>query len=377
MTQHPFREHHLLAILNEYDLLRGPLDRYLYRYFRANRALGSKDRKEVSERIYGLMRWKSLVEHLSPENADWSDKLRCFLSIDPEAYVHDEKIPAHIRVSFPKILFDHFVSVFGEPEAIRLCLVLNESAPTTIRANPGKTSRDQLFAELQKNFPVKPCDESPLGITFLERVPLRQIDAFQKGLFEFQDEGSQLLSTLVGAEPGQHVLDYCAGSGGKTLAFAHQLEGRGQIYLHDVRTHALDESRQRLKRAGVQNFQILAEGAPHLAKLKKKMDWVLVDAPCSGTGTLRRNPDMKWRFDDAFLTGLIGLQRLIFERALAFVKPGGKIVYATCSVLERENEEQVAHFLSTYSLEQVGAPFKVLPQSGGMDGFYGIVLKRR
>ena len=185
-----------------------------------------------------------------------------------------------------------------------------------------------------------------------------------------------MLAQLIQVKPGQQVLDYCAGSGGKTLAFAPMMQGKGQIYVHDIRPFALQEARKRLKRAGVQNHQILLPTSPHLAKLKKKMNWVLVDTPCSGTGTLRRNPDMKWKFDEEMLARLVGQQRMIFEKALSFLHPNGRIVYATCSLLKEENQAQVNHFLTTYSLAVEDDLFQTLPTLGGMDGFFGVVLKR-
>ena len=189
-----------------------------------------------------------------------------------------------------------------------------------------------------------------------------------------QDEASQQVAALVQAKPGDHVLDYCSGSGGKALAFAPAMDGKGQIYLHDIRAHILQEAKRRLKRAGVQNAQVLT--TDKLKPLKKKCDWVLVDAPCTGTGTLRRNPDMKWRFTGEMLQRLIGEQRTIFEKALSYLKPEGRIVYATCSILKEENSEQIAHFLKTYGLKLEDSPLQTLPEEGGMDGFFGAVLLR-
>jgi 16S rRNA C967 or C1407 C5-methylase (RsmB/RsmF family) len=224
---------------------------------------------------------------------------------------------------------------------------------------------------------VVPTSTSPLGITFQKKINFFELPEFKEGLFEVQDEGSQLLAFLVKAKPGQQVLDYCAGSGGKTLAFAPSMQNKGQIFLHDVRPKALLECRKRLRRAGIQNAQTVAHDSPKLSKLKKKMDWVLVDAPCTGTGTLRRNPDMKWKFSQEILSRLIGQQRMIFEKALSYMRPEGRIVYATCSILQEENQEQIEHFLKTYSLELEGETFQTFPALGGMDGFFGAILKKQ
>ncbi len=202
------------------------------------------------------------------------------------------------------------------------------------------------------------------------------LDEFKKGYFEVQDEGSQILAELVQTKPGDQFMDYCAGSGGKSLSVAAEMKNRGQIYLHDIRKRALQEAKKRLRRAGVENAQVINSGSPKLSKLKKKIDWVLVDAPCSGTGTLRRNPDMKWKFASEMPGRLAAEQRVIFEQGLSFVKPGGHIVYATCSLLREENQNQLDHFLKTYDLKLVDEPFQSLPHEGGMDGFYGVVFKK-
>jgi 16S rRNA C967 or C1407 C5-methylase (RsmB/RsmF family) len=182
---------------------------------------------------------------------------------------------------------------------------------------------------------------------------------------------------MVDAKPKDEILDYCAGSGGKTLAFAYKLKQKGQLFLHDIRKEALFEARLRLKRAGIQCGQILL---PDDAKKKKmlhnRMNWVVVDAPCSGTGALRRNPDMKWRMEESFFERYSILQRQVVKEASAFLRPDGKLLYATCSILPEENEEQVAFFCKEYGLKVIGKPFVSLPTVGGMDGFFGVVLAR-
>ena len=224
-------------------------------------------------------------------------------------------------------------------------------------------------------YEVSPCRQAQFGIVFHKKINFFGLPEFKEGLFEVQDEGSQLIADLVKAEPGQLVMDYCSGSGGKTLAFAPKMNNTGQIFLHDIRPRALEDCRKRLRRAGIQNAQVVLADDPKLKKLKKRMDWVLVDAPCTGTGTMRRNPDMKWNFTQEMLTRLTGQQRTIFERGLSYLKPGGRIVYATCSILNEENQEQADHFLKTYNLTMEGEPFQSLPAEKGMDGFFGVVFK--
>lgn len=375
MSKIPYREHHLFTLLESYSKQTLPLDLFISHYFRDNHALGSKDRAFIAETIYALVRWQRLLDYLSPSSS-WEDRYHTYLKTHFQQLQLQEEIPLAIRVSFPQPLFDLFAKNFGIDKARELCLVCNSPAPTTIRANSLKISRDDLLKRWTDVYEVSPTLSSPNGIIFHKKINFFQLPEFKEGLFEVQDEGSQLLAGLVQVQPGQQVLDYCAGSGGKTLAFAPAMQGKGQIYVHDIRLFALQEARKRLGRAGIQNYQILPPDSSQLPKLKKKMDWILVDAPCSGTGTLRRNPEMKWKFDQEMLTRLIGQQRMIFEKALSFLHPNGHIVYATCSLLEEENQSQMKHFISTYALKIEGEPFQTLPSHGGMDGFFGVVLKR-
>jgi 16S rRNA (cytosine967-C5)-methyltransferase len=170
-------------------------------------------------------------------------------------------------------------------------------------------------------------------------------------------------------------LDYCAGSGGKTLAFAPRMENSGQIYLYDVRKGALLQAKKRLKRAGIQNAHMISEEMLE-KKYLSSMDWVLVDAPCSGSGTLRRNPDMKWHYDEGEIQHLVALQKEIFSKALRYVKVGGKIVYSTCSVFPEENEEQMVYFQKKFSIHLVKKSSSFLPQMDGMDGFFGATFEK-
>lgn len=375
MIKIPYREHHLFTLLEEYSQQTRPLDLFINHYFRDHASLGSKDRAFITETVYALVRWKGLLDYFC-SSFSWKERYEIFLKIDPYECLQREEIPLATRVSFPQDLFDLLAGNYGVEKAVELCLTCNQPAPTTIRANTLKISRDHLLQRLEKNYDVSPTSFSSEGILFHKKLNFFQLPEFKEGLFEVQDEGSQLLAHLVQVKPGEQVLDYCAGSGGKTLAFAPSMKGKGQIYVHDIRTFALQEARKRLRRADIQNYQIVSPASPHLTKLKKNMDWVLVDAPCSGIGTLRRNPDMKWKFDLTMLKRLIGQQRMIFEKALSFLRPEGRIVYATCSLLKEENQEQVAHFVSTYSLTIEGKFFETFPVPGGMDGFFGVVLKR-
>lgn len=376
----PFRQFHLLAIFNDYDQQTLPLDLFLKDYFNSHKAIGSKDRTYITETAYALIRWKGLLDFLCNETSvspNWENRLDLFLDPQFEKAKSRSNVPLHILLSFSKELFDLIVASHGLEKAQKICEICNRSAPTTIRANSMKITREQLLKKWSGIYEVSPCLYSKLGIIFHRRMNFFSMQEFKDGLFEVQDEGSQLLADLVQAKAGDLVLDYCAGSGGKTLAFAPRMLNKGQIYLHDIRSFVLEQAKKRLRRAGIQNAQIVLEDEPKLKKLKKNMDWVLVDAPCSGTGTLRRNPEMKWKFETSKFLNVQGQQRMIFEKALSFLKPDGRIIYSTCSILKEENQEQTDHFLKTYDLVIEGEVFESLPQKNGMDGFYGVVFRRK
>jgi 16S rRNA C967 or C1407 C5-methylase (RsmB/RsmF family) len=364
-------------MLKKFSTQHLPLDVFLRNYFKIHKSLGSHDRKFLAEKIYTLFRWLGLVDYLCKNDHSWETRIEIFNSIDLSERSADRSLPEHISVSFPKKLFDVFKAAYGNERARELCLISNSQAPTTIRSNPLKIERTELLNLWKTKYQVEPCNKSPQGIVFKKRENFFGMEEFKQGFFEVQDEGSQLVAFLVDAKPGQQVLDYCSGSGGKTLAFAPNLCDRGQIYLHDIRPHALMEAKKRLKRAGIQNAQLLYHEDVKKKNLKNRMDWVLVDAPCSGTGTLRRNPDMKWKFDPDTISQIQHEQRVIFSEALEFVKPEGKIVFATCSILPQENVEQLNYFLENHPLELLADPLEIYPTYGGMDGFYGVVFQKK
>lgn len=373
--QYSFRQFHLFNLLNGYDAQDLPLDIYMSRYFKSHRALGSKDRAYIASTAYDLLRWKGLYDqYLSCPS--WQKRFQLSQTENRHMLIQKSTTP-FAAVGFPEKLFDLLVASHGKEKAEQLCLISNEEAPTTIRVNLLKTTREALLAKWKSLYEVSPTLYSSEGINFRKKINFFTLEEFKQGLFEVQDEGSQLLASLVACQPGDQVLDYCGGSGGKTLAFAHRLNGTGQIYIHDIREHALQQARKRLKRAGIQNGQTIISTSSHLKKLKGKMNWVLVDVPCSGSGTLRRNPDIKDGWNLETLPELLGKQRLIFERALSFMHPAGRIVYGTCSILQEENQKQLEHFLEKYPLEVEGDIFQTLPTSGKMDGFFGVVLKKK
>lgn len=363
----PFCDYHISAILESYGKCGKPLDLFLSEYFRSHKSIGAHDRRTIGETLYQMVRWKSLIDHFCHSNRPL-DRLYTFRKISVDIAQTNTSVPEAAKLGITPFLYEKFCNSFGKEKAKELCRILNLPAITTIRANLLKTTPEELFQKWQEKFQISPCPHAKAGIRFQKREPLFALPEFKEGLFEVQDEGSQLVAELVEAKPGDHVLDYCSGSGGKTLAFAPSMKGKGQIYLYDIREKALLEARKRLKRSGVQNVQFVLP--------KKPVDWLLADAPCSGTGTLRRNPDAKWKIDQEMVSRLIEEQRNIIKQSLGYLKSGGSLVYATCSILPEENEEQVAYFLKNHPLT-LEKQITWLPEEGGMDGFFAAVFKKQ
>ena len=367
----PFRQHHLFKILEEFEGNHYALDLFLRYYFRGHKAIGSKDRAFIADTCYQLIRWRGLLDAIAQKPLSWQTRFEAL----PLLNTPHPSLPHHIQVSFPKELFSYLENSFGLKKALDFCSISNTRAPTTIRVNTLRAQREELLRKWPK---TKPCEFSKNGIHFFEKINFFADPLFKQGYFEIQDEGSQLLANLVNAKAGEHVLDFCAGAGGKSLAIAPKMKGKGQLYLHDIRSHILVEAKKRLKRAGIENFQTIEYKSPKLKKLKKKMDWVLVDAPCTGSGTYRRNPDMKWKWKEQDILECVRLQKSIFEQALSYVKEGGYIVFATCSIFLEENEKQKEYFLKTYPfLKQSCEAFNSWPMKDGMDGFYGVCFQKK
>ncbi|KAL8274083.1 hypothetical protein Esti_001925 [Eimeria stiedai] len=423
-----------------------PLDLFLRHYYKCNKSVGSHDKKFITEHIYQIVKWKGLLDHITPPPASWSSRIRTYFVSDRCGHTHgcvlespkfphagcltqmtghcplasaacetscrwklqaqNERLPPEIRTSFPTQLYRRIENSHGTAKAIKICNTLNEEAPTFLRVNPLQTTRDRLYTYLlnkgklatrmrmqQKGSPyfdsmsssffhkamiicgsgiaVEKSQNSPYALVLPHRQRLSDMPEFQRGYFEIQDEASQLAALKVAAKPGDKVLDYCAGSGGKTLAFGPQMENKGKIYLHDVRHRMLQEAKKRLKRARITNYTLLPEGSPVLPKLARSVDWVVCDVPCTGTGALRRSPELKWKYEDDKLMDFVALQRHIFCNALQYAKPKtGKIVYITCSILDEENVQQAKFFCQQHGMVLTEPPFHSLPTSHGMDGFF-------
>lgn len=370
-----FRKNHIVNILKNWEANTFPLDYFLSRYFRTHKSLGSHDRKEIAKTIYQIIRWQNLIDYHLSKPVTWEKRVTAYEEgiIDPAV---NALLPEHLQYAFPEFLYNFFIQDYGKQKAHSLMSVLQQSAPLTIRVNSIKCKREELLKRWQNQFSIKPSSFSSMGISFSKRESLFHLQEFKKGFFEVQDEGSQLVADQVEAKPGLHILDYCGGSGGKTLAFAPKMQGKGQIYLHDIRPSILYQAKKRMKRAGVQNTQLLFPNKGSLKKYYGKMDIVLVDVPCSGVGTLRRNPEQKWKLSQETIENLVTEQREIFTKALDFVKPEGKIIYATCSILSQENENQVDFFTHNLPVKLAKKPMKWLPTEGGMDGFFAAHFQR-
>lgn len=259
--------------------------------------------------------------------------------------------PDHIRADVPEWLWPAFQRVFGD-RAVAEGQAMARRAPADLRVNTLKSTREKVLKSLQ-SFGAVETSLSPMGVRIpapsgTARTPnLTAEAAFQAGWFEIQDEGSQIAALLSGAGPRLQVLDLCAGGGGKTLAMAAEMQNTGQIYAYDDDRMRLKPIFERIKRAGVRNVQILRGGDQEsLQALGPRFDVVLIDAPCTGTGTWRRRPDAKWRLKPDSLQGRMADQRTVLDLGARFVKPGGRLVYVTCSVLPEENGEQIGAFLS-------------------------------
>jgi 16S rRNA (cytosine967-C5)-methyltransferase len=306
-----------------------------------------------------------------------------------------ETLPFEVRTNLPDWLIEKLRAQFGEQETLELALALNRPATVDMRINTHKAEREQVQQKLaQEGFETRITPYSPVGLRRDDRGPMFNTDSFRSGLFEIQDEASQLISLLL--EPKRHemVADFCAGAGGKTLHIGTLMGNSGTLYAFDVSSKRLERLKPRLKRAGLDNVRPVAiahENDDRVRRLHGKVDRVLVDSPCSGTGTLRRNPDIKWR--QINLDELFSQQQKILTAAASLVKPGGRLVYATCSLLREENEAVVSAFLEAYpgfrivpaaeilarrhiTLDVKEDALRLLPHRHGTDGFYAVAFDR-
>jgi 16S rRNA (cytosine967-C5)-methyltransferase len=416
-----------------------PPDRIVDDYFRKRRYAGSSDRRAINDMLYRVIRHRARLDWWigrTGSTAEPGPRTR----VIAELALEDKSSPDHIAAMFsgarhcPEPLsaeettlatalygrplthedmsrsvaleypdwMDRSLSQLWGDDLARQMSALNQPAPVDLRVNLLKATREQAHASLTSEFiEAEPTALSPIGLRLMGRPRLAGTAAFRKGWVEVQDEGSQLISLLVGAHPGMRVVDFCAGGGGKALAIAGAMADagavHGEIWACDISGFRLERMIPRLQRAGAEAVRtkvVAARNDPWVDENAGTMDRVLADVPCTGTGAWRRDPDARWRFTPDDLDDLMGVQQRILGMAARLIRPGGRLVYATCSLLQEENERQFAWFLENHSdfralpidevwAETVGGPpppsgpcLRLSPASTGTDGFFCAVAER-
>jgi len=395
----------------------GPADAKLGAFFRQNRELGNKDRAFVAESVYGVLRRKSLLVHLTGGEDPRKLLLALLLRVqgmslrdlEPSLSKQQKEWAQEIKAKsteglslaqqadIPEWLWDKLNTQYGETEALTIARSMHQSASLDLRVNTIKATREDVLQRFQnESTEVTATPYSPIGLRMAQKMTISRHPFFMDGKIEVQDEGSQLLAHLVAPRRGEMVADFCAGAGGKTLAMGALMRNSGRLYAFDVSEKRLTNLGQRLKRSGLSNLHsqlISSEQDPKLKRLQAKFDRVLVDAPCSGLGTLRRNPDLKWRQTERDISELTAKQTAILDRAARLVKDGGRLVYATCSLLADENEHIAEAFLANHPdfslvsasqiLEQQHIPLdtghylKLFPHIHQTDGFFAAVFNKK
>ena len=408
---------HAEALVGELLGFAGPADQTVSRYFRAHRELGQNDRAFVAEAVYAVLRRRrslaaaaesetpralllaalSRVQGLSVRALDGTLRPGESETLARARAAKEAIWPDAVRADLPDWLWQRLEAEQGPEEAMRIARGLLTPAPLDLRVNLARTDRNSALAALASSeLACAPTPYSPAGIRLADKPAINRHPLFEQGLIEVQDEGSQLLAYLMAPRRGEMVADFCAGAGGKTLAMAMLMRGTGRLYAMDVSAKRLHALAPRAARAGVSNVHPLAlagEGDVRAKRLAGKLDRVLVDAPCSGFGTLRRNPDLKWRHGPQAIVELAQKQFSILRAAARLVKPGGRLVYATCSILEAENESVVERFLATQAefsalscgellaAQRIALPagerLRLWPHLHGTDGFFAAALERR
>jgi 16S rRNA (cytosine967-C5)-methyltransferase len=355
------------TLLREVSAFEAPADAVVSAFFRKHKALGARERHTLAETTYAVLRRRLLYRHLTQGGSGTIERrlailgwagddalVRAALSPDEQAWldrvraIDTATLVPKLRHNLPDWIAEPLLSQLGDEGFWALVASLDRAAPLDLRVNTLKAKREQVQAALAaQGIDAQPTPFSPWGLRVAGKPALNKADAFLRGEVEVQDEGSQLLALLLDAKRGEMVVDFCAGAGGKTLALGAAMRNTGRLYALDVSGHRLDALKPRLARSGLSNVypvQIAHERDDRIKRLAGKIDRVLVDAPCSGLGTLRRNPDLKWRQSPQSLAELAAKQAAILESASRLLKPGGRLVYATCSPLAVENETVVQTF---------------------------------
>jgi 16S rRNA (cytosine967-C5)-methyltransferase len=415
----------LTSLLSRVLRFDGPADAVMSRHFKADRLMGGRDRSVVAEATFDALRrlasLRWMMQSADPARAAHLAalvelaRLHGIDSLGPRLMRGDERAvrgalamdlsraPPAVRAEVPMWLFQRVTGQYHD--AGPLLESLAQAAPLDLRVNTLKAQRSEVLAEFDA---VRRADGtlqavatrySPDGIRLREKPALTRWPMYKDGRIEVQDEGSQLVARLLAPRRGQMVVDFCAGAGGKTLAIGSLMRSSGRIYAFDINAKRLAGLGPRLARSGLSNVHpaaIRSAADPRVKRLAGKIDRVLVDAPCSGSGTLRRNPDLKWRFDELELERLVGVQSDLLAAASRLVKPGGRLVYATCSLMAVENQDLVAAFLAEHPqfsvvpatevlrpqgieiehAERFAPWFVMLPHLHDTDGFFAAVLER-
>ncbi|WP_425258241.1 RsmB/NOP family class I SAM-dependent RNA methyltransferase [Rubrivivax sp. RP6-9] len=397
-----------------------PADNLVSAFFRQHRALGHRERHTLAETVYTMLRQRLVLQHLAQSGSGALERRLAILAwqgsdtflrgaLGPHEQqwlaqvqqVDRASLPEKLRHNLPDWLATALQAQLGE-DFWPLVQALDQPAPLDLRVNTLKAKRDEVQQALAAaGFPGAPTPFSPWGLRLQGKPAVNKLDLFTQGAIEVQDEGSQLLALLTDAKRGEMVVDFCAGAGGKTLALGASMRNTGRLYAFDVSGHRLDALKPRLARSGLSNVypaQIAHERDERIKRLAGKIDRVLIDAPCSGLGTLRRNPDLKWRQSPKAVEELQAKQAAILASAARLLKPGGRLVYATCSLLQAENEAVVDAFTAERGADfqplDAGALLQGLKVEGGdslvsaghlrlwphrhqTDGFFAAVWQRR
>ncbi len=405
---------HAAAVLSRLLEFSSPADEVVSRYFREQRELGQQERAFIAEAVFAVLRRRRSLEAAAGSAAPQALLAAALLRVLGisgrmlEGLVDEtlaasirgarsEALPAAVRADLPDWLFERLVAQQGPDEAMGLAQGLLNPAPLDLRVNLARITREAAAARLLEDGlqPVA-TPYSPAGLRLTGRPAINRHAFFRDGLIEVQDEGSQVLAWLLAPRRGEMVADYCAGAGGKTLAIAMLMRGTGRIYAFDVSAKRLAALAPRAARAGITNVHAVTLSGGRDARARRlagKLDRVLVDAPCSGFGTLRRNPDLKWRHGEAAIAQLAAKQGRILNDAAQLVKPGGRVVYATCSILHEENEAVAQRFEAEHPEFEASSCAKLLaeqrialdtgqwlrlsPHVHGTDGFFAAVFTRR
>jgi 16S rRNA (cytosine967-C5)-methyltransferase len=397
-----------------------PADAVVSAHFRKHHVLGGRERHALAETVYAVLRRRLLFQHLAQSGrgplerrlalVGWQGERRTLDAATDDAErkwlaaaaaVDASTLPAKLRHNLPDWLAGALHGQLDEAQFDLLTAALLQPAPLDLRVNALKAKREEVQETLHRaGIDAVATPFSPWGLRIEGRPAVNTLPAFRDGLFEVQDEGSQLLTALVDARRGEMVVDFCAGAGGKTLALGVAMRNTGRLYAFDTSGHRLHAMKARLARSGLSNVhtvQIAHERDERIKRLAGKVDRVLVDAPCTGLGTLRRNPDLKWRQSPTTVAQLRQQQQTILAGAATLVKPGGRLVYATCSLLDLENEDVARTFAQAHPQFEVlaaeqalvrarieraheltqGATFRVWPHRHRTDGFFAAVYQRK